>query len=149
MQMYMIKFCENIGLFAPGYQKGLLTGMVFLAALLLIMKFIHILFRVSRYGHCNGIRTKGTNGQLFVYVSAVKDIVRGMETEFKGLSIHTTKLYRRGKKFSIKIIASLNSYNTNLSALVPDFQTRLISILGTNLGISNISSVDIDIKRVR
>ena len=134
--------------FDPSFQKGVIVGAILILLVLIILKLICFLFK-SKDVRSNGVSGKGDNGEVFVSSIAISDLIKSLESEFTGVIISKSLLYKNGKNYYIRLIAELNDSEVNFPNLVNNIRNTILLAIKNNLGIECIEKVDIHLKRVK
>jgi len=143
-----IELLKEIGYYLPGYQRGFLTGVIVVIVILFIIRIIYLSLR-AKVKRCNGVAAGSDKGNMFVSAAAISDLIKALEAEFDGIKFSKTSLYRKRKKYSIKLIADLDNKDVDFPNLINHIREKIFESVNQNLGISCINKVDIVLKRVK
>ena len=147
MDAYLQKILTEIGFYLPGYQKGIISGAVAIIAIIILFYILLLIFNKNR--RCPGVVADDEHGGLFITSQAISDLIKALESEFDGITICKTQLFRKRSKYSIKLIAELDSKDINFPHLMTKIRERIIDALGTGLGVTSVENVDIHLRRVK
>ncbi len=147
MEVYWQKILDLIGYNIPGFQRGFIIGIIAIIIIMIILRILIHLLNPKRY-KCQGVDTKGEDGELFISSTAISDLINALEGEFDGIKFKKNILYRRKSKYFIKIFAELETKDLNFPDLISTIRERIFSSLSKNLGVNCISKIDIILKKV-
>lgn len=144
---FITDWLNQIGYNLPGFANGFIAGLFTILFIYIVLKLI-IFFIRGKVKKCSGVISNSKTGHLHISSAAISDLVKSVGSQYTGLVIRKSKLYKKGKKFKIRILAYLNSSEVNFGDVVEDFRSEVINSLKTNLGVECINNVDIDLKRI-
>ena len=148
MNVYLYDVLQKLGYYRPGYQEGLIAGIIVVIAIIIILRLIIILFTPS-HRRSQGVYAKGEGGAIFVSSMAISDLINALECEFDGIKFSKTTLFKKKSKYYIKILADLETKEINFPDLVGTIRNRIFDSLSKNLGIDCIEKINIHLRKVK
>jgi len=145
---YIDMLCHELGFNLPGFERGVIYGVVGIIVIFIIIKLIIRGCR-GKYKKSPGIETFGEKGEFFVSSQAISDVIKALEPEFQCLTIAKTLLLKHRSRYSLRIVANLNGADVSFHNIVNSFQEKVIGSISNSFGIDSISKVDLILKRVR
>ena len=135
-------------IYESAFQKGLIAGALLIVIVIILLRLFTYLF-IRRNVKYNGVTGKNESGEVFVSSAAISDLVKSLESEFVGVHIAKTILFKKGRIFNIRLIAELNDKDIDFPNLVENIRSKIFFAIKNNLGVDAIQKIDIHLKRVK
>ncbi len=132
------------------FQLGCVAGVaavLFFFLVFLVLKFIYdIWFRYPR--RTGGIKIKGERGDLFISSSAVSDLLKSLQSEFRFIEVNKVQLLQGKQSYEIKLHLTLDAGSESFPEQAVELKNSAFEILRDRFGISNISKIDLKLHKI-
>lgn len=144
------KFFNAIGGYgSQDFRDGVIVSLSAVLIFIIVLKIIFYLLFHKSIKKCSGLSVKSDKGSLYVSKDAIVDLVASKQSELQGLYVKKTYLMKRGRKYFIRVLAELRDDDGKFPEMLSSLQSKILSSMNDNLGITAIQKVEIVLKRVK
>ena len=108
-----------------------------------------MLFFIFRTRRCNKVLGPSADGDLVVTRKAIESVVRVELAKFTQISVRKLVLYRRGKKYSLKLCCLFSNDGVGLPEITQELKPRVQEVMNKLFGIDTMTGISICIERMR
>lgn len=132
------------------FNCGFISALAVVVLLLLLLLAVRILFFfIFRTRRCNKVLVPSSDGDLIVTRKAIESVVRAELAKFTQISVRKLVLYRRGKKYSLKLYCLFASDGAGLPEITQEMKNRIQEVMNKLFGINTMTGISICIERMK
>ena len=132
------------------FNCGFISALAVVVLLLLLLLAVRILFFfIFRTRRCNKVLVPSANGDLVVTRKAIESVVRAELAKFTQISVRKLVLYRRGKKYSLKLFCLFANDGVGLPEITQELKPRVQEVMNKLFGIDTMTGISICIERMK
>jgi hypothetical protein len=132
------------------FNCGFISALAVVVLLLLLLLAVRILFFfIFRTRRCNKVLVPSADGDLVVTRKAIESVVRAELAKFTQMSVRKLVLYRRGKKYSLKLYCLFANDGVGLPEITQEMKARIQEVMNKLFGIDTMTGISICIERMK
>lgn len=132
------------------FNCGFISALAVVVLLLLLLLAVRILFFfIFRTRRCNKVLVPSADGDLVVTRKAIESVVRAELTSFTQITVRKLVLYRRGKKYSLKLFCLFANDGVGLPEITQKLKPRVQEVMNKLFGIDTMTGISICIERMK
>lgn len=132
------------------FNCGFISALAVVVLLLLLLLAVRILFFfIFRTRRCNKVLVPSADGDLVVTRKAIESVVRAELTSFIQITVRKLVLYRRGKKYSLKLFCLFANDGVGLPEITQKLKPRVQEVMNKLFGIDTMTGISICIERMK
>ena len=132
------------------FNCGFISALAVVVLLLLLPLAVRILFFfIFRTRRCNKVLVPSADGDLVVTRKAIESVVRAELTSFTQITVRKLVLYRRGKKYSLKLFCLFANDGVGLPEITQKLKPRVQEVMNKLFGIDTMTGISICIERMK
>ena len=130
------------------FKAGYLTGVMFVVALLIIIKICQVVF-FNPHKRVKEVIIPGGNGSLVISSGAISDMVQAVVcTKFKCITINKIILWRGQQGIAMELQGSYDIDGGRLPEVAAEMRDAILKNLDGQLGIDTVKEVIPNIKKI-
>ncbi|MBE6394103.1 MAG: hypothetical protein E7044_08640 [Lentisphaerae bacterium] len=132
------------------FNCGFISALAVVVLLLLLLLAVRILFFfIFRTRRCNKVLVPSADGDLIVTRKAIESVVRAELANFTQITVRKLVLYRRGKKYSLKLFCLFANDGVGLPEITQKLKPRVQEVMNKLFGIDTMTGISICIERMK
>lgn len=132
------------------FNCGFISALAVVVLLLLLLLAVRILFFfIFRTRRCNKVLVPSADGDLIVTRKAIESVVRAELASFTQITVRKLVLYRRGKKYSLKLFCLFANDGVGLPEITQKLKPRVQEVMNKLFGIDTMTGISICIERMK
>ena len=132
------------------FNCGFISALAVVVLLLLLLLAVRILFFfIFRTRRCNKVLVPSADGDLVVTRKAIESVVRAELASFTQITVRKLVLYRRGKKYSLKLFCLFANDGVGLPEITQKLKPRVQEVMNKLFGIDTMTGISICIERMK